>query len=157
VEVSLDTLNVAELKINKHIDKFKLDEEWERQPDLVDDAGNYVTAARKERDIAKSRLELVKADLYQKITKDPAEYGLSKTTEKAIDSTIILQADYMVATKAVIETNYLLGLLESYLNSLGDKRKSMEALMKFYEFSYYAKPTGGFRTCSGANGKEEVS
>ncbi|MHA1794692.1 MAG: hypothetical protein ACTSUK_01155, partial [Promethearchaeota archaeon] len=61
-----------------NIDETILDIEWLEQPNLMLKYGKLVVQARKEYDLAKENLDVVKAELDKEIRNDPAKFDLPK-------------------------------------------------------------------------------
>jgi len=92
-----------ELKAKLPVDQFNLELECRNQAALLEEVGEIAASVKKEAKVAKEHLEFVKADLSNKIRRNPEEYGLTKVTESGVASTIVLQEEYQEALKKAID------------------------------------------------------
>lgn len=122
------------------IDRYNLELEWERQPQLyVKWAENHADAIL-ERDRKKESLDLLKAELYMEIVKKHLEKGDKKPTESMIANLILQHKDFKVASERYLEfkrdAEYLAGAKEG----MQHKKTALEHLSRLFINSYYAEP-----------------
>ena len=122
------------------IDEFQLDKEWVGQAKL------YFTWARKQADAvrrvdqAKSRLDLVKADLDATIRSDPGKYGLVKITEKPVENIILGNDDYQTAVAQVIQAKHESAILAAAVSALDHRKQALQCLVNLHGHGYFAEP-----------------
>jgi len=122
------------------IDETCLDVEWLDQPTLMMKYCQYAILMRKKLDLAKEKVDIVKAELDKKIRLNPAEFGIEKLTETAVQNTIILQDEYRMAVEEMIEIKYQYDLATSAVRSIEQRRDALENLVKLHGQQYFAGP-----------------
>ena len=123
-----------------NIDETILDVEWLEQPNLMLKYGKLVVDARKEYDLAKERLDVVKAELDKEIRMNPDEFGLTKATESAIFSVILTHPKYRKVSDRLIEAKYNLGMVQTVANSIDVRKAALENLVRLHGQQYFAGP-----------------
>ena len=123
------------------IDETALDVEWLQQADLMYKYARYQAETKKAMDEAKERLDFIKAKLEMDIRTNPESYGLSKVTESAIASTILLQSEYQEASKKYIEAKYENDVAVAAVRAIDQKKTALENLVKLLSVSYFAGPS----------------
>lgn len=122
------------------IDRYNLELEWERQPQL------YVTWAEKhadailERDRKKELLDLLKAELYMEIVKEHLEKGDKKPTESMIANLILQHKDFKAASETYLEFKRDAEYLSGAREGMQHKKTALEHLSRLFINSYYADP-----------------
>jgi len=127
-------------KFKIEIDRYRLDDEWVEQPELYREHAIAAVEARKVWEQAKARLEVVKAEFYIEIKRDPDAYELPKVTEAIIAAAVVIQPEVKKAVAAVIEAKEALGYLEAALTSLEHRKKALEKLVELETRNYYSEP-----------------
>ena len=122
------------------INKFHLDEEWLGQPSLFYTFAEELAEAQRVYDKLKEKLEIVKAELSIAIVKKPSNFGLHKTTQALIESTLLLNDEYKEALEEVREAKYNVSVLQSAVKALEQRKSALENLVKLHGQSYYAEP-----------------
>lgn len=117
-----------------------LDDEWQNQPKLYGQYATKLANARKDYDAAKSNLELVEAELYDSIQKNPDRYKLEKTTEKAIANTILTQEKYKKEKQNLLNRKHTVDLLAAVVSGLDHKKKALEKLVDLRLADYFSEP-----------------
>lgn len=123
------------------IDETSLDVEWLQQSDLMYKYARYQAETKKAMDEAKERLDFIRAKLEMDIRANPESYGLSKVTESAIASTILLQPEYQEASKQYIEAKYENDVAAVAVRAIDQKKTALENLVKLLSVSYFAGPS----------------
>ena len=123
------------------IDETALDVEWLQQADLMYKYARYQAETKKAMDEAKERLDFIKAKLEMDIRANPENYGLSKVTESAVASTILLQPEYQEASKKYIEARYENDVAAAAVKAIDQKKTALENLVKLLSVSYFAGPS----------------
>ena len=122
------------------IDQNRLDEEWNDQPILYARYATRAADARKAHDEAKSRLEVVKAELDREIRKNPKSYGIEKITETQVTSTILLQAKYQEFSQEVIDKHHEMDVINAFVNALDQRRSALGKMVDLFLADYFSKP-----------------
>ena len=123
------------------IDETALDVEWLQQANLMYKYARYQAETKKAMDEAKERLDFIRAKLEMDIRANPENYGLSKVTESAIASTILLQPEYQEASKKYIEAKYENDVAVAAVRAIDQKKTALENLVKLLSVSYFAGPS----------------
>jgi len=130
---------MGDFKENIKIDKYSLDLEFEKHPMLYHEFAMDMVASENEKDQAKDKLELLRAQLDVQIRDNPKKFGLEKITEAAISSTILQNKEYREAQEYYNNTMGNLRILKIAVESINKKQSSMEGLLKLYLGEYYSK------------------
>ena len=123
------------------IDETALDVEWLQQANLMYKYARYQAETKKAMDEAKERLDFIKAKLEMDIRANPENYGLSKVTESAVASTILLQPEYQEASKKYIEARYENDVAAAAVKAIDQKKPALANLVKLLSVSYFAGPS----------------
>jgi hypothetical protein len=123
------------------IDETALDVEWLQQANLMYKYARYQAETKKAMDEAKERLDFIRAKLEMDIRANPENYGLSKVTESAIASTILLQPEYQEASKKYVEARYENDMTVAAVRAIDQKKTALENLVKLLSVSYFAGPS----------------
>jgi len=123
------------------IDETALDVEWLQQANLMYKYARYYAETKKAMDEAKERLDFIKAKVEMDIRANPENYGLSKVTESAVASTILLQPEYQEASKKYIEARYENDVATAAVRAIDQKKTALENLVKLLSVSYFAGPS----------------
>ena len=94
--------------------------------------------AQRELDQMKSALDLKRADLDADIRSDPAAYGITKITEKAVENYIIADPLFQKAIKGVIDAKHSVGIIKSAVDALDCRKHALECLVKLHGQGYFA-------------------
>jgi hypothetical protein len=130
---------MGDFKENIKIDKYSLDLEFEKHPMLYHEFAMDMVGAEDEKDQAKDKLELLRAQLDVQIRDNPKKFGLEKITEAAISSTILQTNEYKEAQEYYNNTVSNLRILKIAVESLNQKKVALENLVKLYLGEYYSK------------------
>lgn len=123
------------------IDETALDVEWLQQSNLMYKYAKYQAETKKAMDEAKERLDFIKAKVEMDIRANPENYGLSKVTESAVASTILLQPGYLEASKKYVEARYENDIAVAAVRAIDQKKTALENLVKLLSVSYFAGPS----------------
>lgn len=122
------------------IDQYRLDDEWNNQPQVYARYALKAADARRSWDESKANLEVVKAELDRDIRKNPEKYDLLKITETQISSTIVLQDDYKVANEEVIRTHHDMDVVNAFVQALDQRKSALSKLVDLFLADYFSKP-----------------
>lgn len=122
------------------IDETALDLEWLDQAKLMMKYVRYAAKARMELDLAKERLDSVKAELDKNIRMNPEKYDLAKVTDAAVSATLLGLDDYTVANQTVIEAKYEADIASGAVRAFEQRKDALENLVKLHGQQYFAGP-----------------
>lgn len=122
------------------IDEHALDVEWLRQANLMYKYAKHQAQTKKEMDEAKERLDVGRAKIEMEIRNNPEAYGLSKVTEGAIQSAILLQPEYQKLVQEYNDAKYENDVAVAAVRAIDQKKTALENLVKLLGASYFAGP-----------------
>jgi hypothetical protein len=122
------------------IDCDQLDLEWLDQASTFMKYARNAAGCRKYLDEVKEKLDLVKAELDQKIRKNPKKYKIEKITEPVVSATIIQQEDFKVVNKEYMEAKYELDIAQAAVSAMNQRKEALENLVKLHGMQYFAGP-----------------
>lgn len=102
--------------------------------------GQELARIRKETKLAKHNLKLMSAQLNRDIRQNPIHFGLEKTTEAAIEATIIGEATYQAAQTDLIDAEYEEEVLEAFVEALRDYKDELRNMVLLHGQQYWSKP-----------------
>ncbi|MBU2685766.1 MAG: hypothetical protein KKF27_21205 [Gammaproteobacteria bacterium] len=157
--------NSINYEMDKKIDVHNLHEEWLRQPGLCGDYNKLLAQAENDRDKAKERLEVCKANLTEvkarlelNIRKEPEKYdpptkksGEINATEGWVSSTILINMkiddacskaiqELADAQNALIEANYKVNLYGAGVKAIQDRKAALEHEVYLWSRGYFSVP-----------------
>ena len=122
------------------IDPDSLDIEWLAQPQLFLKYSEAAAEARKELDLAKEKLDVVRAQLDKKIREDPDKFGLKKITEAVVSNTIVTQEEFRACFQEMVDAKYQADLLSKVVAAFDQRKSALENLVRLYGQGYFAGP-----------------
>ena len=122
------------------IDENSLDLEWLEQPALMMKYSRHAAKMRREIDEVKQNLDIVKAEVDQKIRKNPGKYKIEKVTEGAISSAILVDNDYQEAYSAYLDAKYEADIAQSAVYAFEQRKSALENLVRLHGQQYFAGP-----------------
>ncbi len=122
------------------IDHTALDIEWIRQPDRMRKYALHAAATKRTADLAKERLDVIRAKEDASIRANPSRYGLEKITESAIQNAILLQPIYQEASEALNESRYEHEVALAAVRAMDQRKTALENLVRLLGMSYFAGP-----------------
>jgi len=123
------------------IDKFQLEEEWQKQPYLFEKWSTRYAEAVDEKDRLKLKIEVVKADIENDIRNDPKKFGLGdKPTVNAIAAVVTTNEDVVTLTGAYLDAVKNSNILQGVKEAMNHRKSALENLVKLFLNSYYTKP-----------------
>jgi hypothetical protein len=122
------------------IDKHNLDREWMNHALLFIEWAEKEVEAQFEKDKAKERLDLVRAEMDSRIRTDPSHYGIDKVTEGSIQNTILRQQIYMEASEAFLLASKNAKILNVAREAFEHRKKALEKITDLYISGYWADP-----------------
>ena len=135
---------ITDMEDELKIDENRLEDELKRHPELRNDVGKELAYAISRRDEAKQRVKEIEADC-AKTYREAAEIeqkagGRTKaSTEKEIESAVILDRDVQKAKRILIHAELDVNLLEALTNSFKDRGYAIGRLVDLWLDRYYDK------------------
>lgn len=103
--------------------------------------------AQRDRDRAKENLDVVRAELDDKIRTSPFDFGAAenkdgspKLTESWISATIILQPEYKEAVDRLNKANFDLNVYASAVRAFDHRKKMLELEVQLWTGGYWSAP-----------------
>lgn len=139
---------------NAKIDLLNLHLQWAEQPELVmywnrayADASRNWELYKMEAEIARADMKRVTAELTVEVSDNPDQFGLGRTTESTVSSTVIQQPEYIQAqlrvwkaSKKVVEAQHAMDIVRAATKALEDRRRALENEVILHGRGYYAEP-----------------
>jgi len=146
------------LKDKLTINQYQLELECMNQAFVYEEIGELTSSYKADAKRAKEHLEYVKASLKADIRKEPDKFSLSKVTDSALDSTVILQEEYKVASTAAIDASELADRLNVLLESAAQRKAMLRDLVSLYTHNYYTNQdlSGEIKAASGVTEEQIV-
>lgn len=123
-----------------NLDENRLDEEWLEQPKMFFRAARKLAEARADYEQAKSNKKLVVAEISHEIIDNPSKFGVTKTTEKVVENTVLLQTKYKVANEEELETQKKVFHLQAVVEAMDHRKKALEKLVDLRLADYFSSP-----------------
>lgn len=123
------------------IDEANLDLEWLEQPTLMVKYIRHAAQCDLERDQTKEALDLLKAELDLAIRSDPEKYGLTKVTEGAIASTILMDKEYKKLNAEFQEISFESKVANNAIRAVDQRKSALENLVRLHGQQYFAGPS----------------
>jgi hypothetical protein len=120
------------------INPLRLEEEWERHPQMVINAARAAADAVFAHSEAEDESKRMKAECEKSVRDHPGRYGLEKITEAAIDMAVNLHPDYLIAKKKLREAHYRKALADADMAGLMDRKRALSKLSDLYVHEYYS-------------------
>jgi hypothetical protein len=121
-------------------DKYRLDEEWEEQADLMNEAAEAAARAKAAFKTAEAETERVKAEVSLRIRKDPKAYGFEKVTEELVKTLAVVQPEYRAAVADEIEKQRRADEAIGKVHALQGRKQALEDLRFLFSIDYFARP-----------------
>jgi hypothetical protein len=122
------------------IDETALDVEWVDHPRRMLLYCSNVAEAHKEMDLAKERLDFVKATLDQEIRSMQSGPIGPKQTEASINALIIVHPQYVDASRDYIERKYDHEIAVGAVRAFEHRKTALENLVRLHANQYFAGP-----------------
>ena len=122
-----------------NIDETVLDLEWVDHPRRMLLYCSNAAEAHKEMDLAKERLDFVKATLDQEVR--AAQSGLkTKPTEAQIGAVILVHPEFVDASREYIERKYDHEIAVGAVRAFEHRKTALENLVRLHANQYFAGP-----------------
>lgn len=123
------------------IDESALDVECLAQPRLMLRYGQASADAYRAEQLAKEKLEVVKAELDEDIRSHPEKYTLTKITEAVVGNAVIRTDRYQEANKTYIQAKYDSSLARTAAGAIDARKDMLELLVRLHGQQYFAGPS----------------
>lgn len=128
--------SVSELRAALKIDRYNLDEDVERQPELFFEVAEAAALARSEQDQAKDSVDEVESRLDVDV-RQKAERKDERITEKEIKARIRQHPERIAAMKNYLELKLGTEMLDQLRDSFKQRGYMLRELVQLYLSSYY--------------------
>ena len=122
------------------IDETALDVEWLEQPRLMIKYARNSAEASRRVEIAKARLDLVRAELDRDIRTVPTKYEIEKVVEAVVTNTILMQPKYQEKEAELIDARYEYEIARNAVYAINARKDALENLVKLHGMQYFAGP-----------------
>jgi hypothetical protein len=130
------------------INKYALDEEWERQPRLYYRYAKKLSIAKRKLREAEGNLEVVDAELDLHVRTRPSRHGLESLksiTEKVIANAILRNPKHQRAQRRVNRAKHRVDVLQVVINTLEHRKKALSDEVELFGMNYFSIPTASRR------------
>ncbi len=122
------------------IDENRLDEEWLKQPRAYFMIARRLADYRQALEEAKAELDITKAELASRIREEPAEYNVTKVTEKAVEEAIVLQQEMRMAVRMVNKAKHRVDVYSAAVTAMDHRKKALENMVMLHGQNYFSTP-----------------
>ncbi len=128
--------------------------ETELDRDLADQSGMHYDVGVAKADteeavaIAKSEVDLVKAELELEIRTEPEKFNIAKPTEATIAATVLVQPRYRKALKNLIDAQHEDSVVRAALSASDHKKSMLGKYVDLYLSNYGSEPRPSAATAS---------
>lgn len=122
------------------IDKYNLDEAWEKQASEHGCLTDLLADEKKELAELEAALEVVISEIKKDFREDPNAFGFEKVTEGSVKEVIPLQKRYQRANQRLINQKHKVDILTGLVKSHDQKKKGLEDLVDLWLNDYWAEP-----------------
>lgn len=123
-----------------NIDPEQLDVECVKQPVIFNHYCQAFAVAENQMDNAKLEKEKTENELAFKIRNNSEEFGLNKSTDKAVESAVIIQPEYTEAIEKYNQAKYEYNIMKGIVRALDQKNSRLDGLIRLHAQSYFAGP-----------------
>lgn len=127
-----------DFKHDVKINKFKLEEECERQPSLYYYYSELLAEAKSDKDKAASKFSLITSEVDISVRNDPD--SPKKLTEALIKSIVTVDLKVVKAQKEYDDAKRKVYTLEVAVNSIEHRKSMLNNLVQLYCKNYYSQP-----------------
>ena len=122
------------------IDRYRLDDEWVKQPDLFRRYAEALADAKREYEEAKNDANLVRAEIELAMRKEPEKYDLPKITEGMIKAALDAADEMKEVEQKTIDARHKVGVLEAAVTALDHRKRALSDLVSLHLADYFSKP-----------------
>jgi len=121
-------------------DKHHLDDEWLSQAQICYHWNQKAADADRDVDVAKRRIDVTMAEVYDAVSSAPAEFGLTKVTVDAVKSAVERHPDVKNAKGAYNEAVHQRNIVRAACKAIDQRKDALEHLVKLWARDYFAAP-----------------
>ncbi len=122
------------------IDPLALDKEWLGQANLFFHWSTKKAAAARRVEEAKQEFDVAKAEITRQIRSEPLEFGIDKVTESSVEAAVIIQREYQMAQKVIMDARYDADIVAAAVAALDHRRRALENLVELHGMQYFSGP-----------------
>jgi predicted XRE-type DNA-binding protein len=122
------------------IDRNALDEEWAKQPKLMLKWAELLAEAKLKHAEAKAAVKVIQAKVAKYVRHNPKKYDVAKITESAVEAAVVMDDRVQGATSLLNHAAYQVDLLEAAVDSIRQKKASLEDMVYLHGMGYFAEP-----------------
>ena len=121
-----------------------LQTEWVDQPELIHNMSRIAVQKRNDMDVAKAAMELVEAELKDRIKKKPYKYGFNMKekapAQAAIDAAALKHEKFQQAQKEYFKARLEHGIAEAAVTAASTKKTALENLVVLWVRDFGGTP-----------------
>ncbi len=140
-EIKTTIISGGEYEEDTYLDINRLGQEVFVQPTLHEKYSRYVTNLTDERDELKLRIHLKRAELSLEIRSDPEDFGITKITENAVNSTVDLDEEIQDLTFDLLTVDKYVNEALGALKAIITKGQSLKLAGQLYTTGYWGQLT----------------
>lgn len=129
-------LGSEQMEFRVEVDPNELDREWLEQPSLYFQYASFAADARKEWEVHKNYLELVKAEVDGRIREESEK----KPSEAAIDKMVVRSPEYQAQQARVNEARHKMDVVNAAVSALDHRKTALTKLVDLFLANYFSKP-----------------
>lgn len=133
-------MNLEDMGIRLDVDPLNLETDWRTHAQMVYNVGAAVAEAQFIYDTSKKDSERVAASMSNDMRKNPCFYGIDKVTDKAIESSLLVQREYQDSISGMLEAKRQLGLLKATAAALEQRQWALSKMVDLFVHEYYSDP-----------------
>lgn len=122
------------------IDRYNLEEELIRQPQLFSDWAIAAAKATDEKEAEKNKLEIIKSEVEDEIRKKPKKFGILDVKEGAIKGAIIRDKRVQKQTEKYLEACSIERILGKAETAFKHRKKMLISLVQLNVQLHFAEP-----------------
>lgn len=123
------------------IDENNLVEEWQKQPSLMLEYSILLADAEQTFDEAKAALTVGTAQIASDIRTNPADFGLSKITEAAVNSTVPQQKQHQILVKETDDARHAVRIYKAAVEALSHRKSALNGMTELFTRQWFSDQT----------------
>ena len=122
------------------IDENLLDVELLEQASKMVKYSYKLAEAKRDKDIAKEKMDFMRAQKDKAIRDAPEKFGLAKITENAVNNAILMEDQYKETVEDYNDANFEVNVLQGVVSALDHRKSMLEKLVQLHGQQYFAGP-----------------
>lgn len=122
------------------LDLNKLDQHLLDQAKLMYEYSQQLAEAKRQHARSKRKVKYVEAKIKQEIRNEPAKFTNLKLTEDCVKELVQVHAKFQQVQREAEELAYQQDLLQGMVDSLTDRKHSLQDFTKLWSQGYFAEP-----------------